>query len=339
MSDALQWKQVEEVLLRYLAVRQMSSSTVKSYRNALETFDSFLVGQGIRDYREVTEETAGAYVLHIRSATYGSKNRPYSYTAIRKKIGCIRTLFRLLVKEELIFSDPFGRIEYAKKPQALPRRVLSKEEISRLFSLPNLDTYVGYRDRTVLELLYGTGMRLGELVKLDIEDIDFGERLIFIRQGKGKKDRIVPCTRSALAYVQEYLKAVRPALCFMDTGTRALFLTLRGVRLTATAFRSVFRILIRKAGITGRVSPHCLRHTFATHLLECGASVRYIQEILGHEQLSTTAVYTRVSTAVLQKMLRSFHPLENGLLEEEPEAPTKYTRNRHTGIDGKRGGE
>ena len=317
----------------------MSGSSIKSYLNALETFDNFLIGQGVRDYREVTETTAGAYVRHVRSATYGSKNKPYSYTAIRKKISCVRTLFRLLVKEELIFSDPFGRIEFVRKPQALPGRVLSREEIQLLFSQPNQETYLGYRDRTVLELLYGSGMRLGELVKLDIEDIDFGERLIFIRQGKGKKDRIIPCTRTALAFVEEYLKAVRPALCFLDTGTRALFLTLYSDRLTATAFRSVFRKVIHKAGITGRVSPHSLRHTFATHLLEGGASVRYIQQILGHEQLSTTAVYTRVSVTSLQKMLNSFHPLENGLIEEEPEIPTRYTRNRHPGIDGKGGGE
>lgn len=317
------------LVLDRLVAKQMSEATIKGYRNALDVFDAFLLGRGIRDFRDINEETAGAYVTHILTATHGKSNTPYSYISVRKKIGYVQKSFALLVKEEKVFLDPFRHLESIKKPDSLPRYVLSKSEIKQLFALPDLDTYMGFQDRTILELLYGTGIRLGELIRLDVADIDFGERLIFIRQGKGKKDRIVPCTEVALAFLREYLDAVRPALSYLDSRERALFLTLRGVRVSGRSLRYLFRKYVKKAGITRRVSPHSLRHAFATHMLEGGANVRYIQEILGHEQLSTTAVYTRVTISSLKKMVAQFHPLENGLLEtEEVRKPDQYPRFR-----------
>jgi len=176
-------------------------------------------------------------------------------------------------------------------------------------------TYMGFRDRTMFEVLYGTGIRIGELEKLNISDIDFNEKVIFIRQGKGGKDRIVPCTDTALEFLKEYITKVRPALSYFNSRQKVLFLSRSGKRFTAGAFRKMLAKYLKKSQIKKRISPHSFRHSFATHLLAGGANIRYVQEILGHEELSTTAIYTRVAVVNLKKEIKHFHPRENELYE------------------------
>ena len=161
--------------------------------------------------------------------------------------------------------------------------------------------------------MYGTGIRIGELENLNISDIDFNEKMLFIRQGKGRKDRMVPCTDTAINFLKEYITKVRPALCYFNSNQKVLFLSKSGRRFTAGAFRKMLERYLKKSGIKKKITAHSFRHSFATHLLEHGANIRYVQEILGHESLSTTAIYTRVVVDDLKREIKKYHPCENEL--------------------------
>ncbi|MGH7530079.1 MAG: site-specific tyrosine recombinase XerD [Gemmatimonadales bacterium] len=241
----------------------------------------------------------------LREFIYVLKDLGLAPATIRRQVSAVRTYFRFLVGEGLATRDPSERLESPKGWRTLPT-VLTHAEVERLLAAPNTDAPLAIRDRALLELAYATGARVSELVSLKPEDILFSEGLARVF-GKGAKQRLVPVGRRALGAVALYTRELRPTL---DRGKSRgmLFLNARGTPLSRVGAWGIIRATARLAGITKRVTPHTLRHTFATHLLEGGADLRAVQEMLGHADLSTTQLYTHVDRDYLRTVHKHYHP-------------------------------
>lgn len=294
--------------LRHLARENYAPATVDSYRGALDRFHHFLLEKRITSPVAVTRQDVEAYHAILRQEL-----APGSVRCLLKVLRCF---FLYLEEEELLFQSPFasGRkhLPEVKNP---PENVLTEEEVDRLFTMPDLVTCRGFRDRVCFELLYCTGLRKSELVHLDTGDLDLKGGLLFVRQGKGSRDRVVPLTAGCVCLLEEYLEKVRPVLLCMDLKEEALFVTSLGKRFSRNTLTRIIREYARAAEIHKKVSAHTFRHTFAAHMIRGGARVRYVQEILGHEKLSTTRIYTKVYVADLKKAVKMYHPRENDLYE------------------------
>ncbi len=241
----------------------------------------------------------------LREFIYFLKDLGLAATTIRRQISAIRTYYTFLVGEGMAARDPSERIESPKRWRTLPT-VLTVAEIEKLLAAPNTDEPLAIRDRALLEFAYATGVRVSELVSVKLQDISFEERLARVF-GKGAKERIVPFGKTALGVVSMYAREIRPKL---DRGKSkgVLFLNARGAPLSRVGAWGIIKATARRAGLTKRVTPHTLRHTFATHLLEGGADLRAVQEMLGHADLSTTQLYTHVDRDYLRTVHKSYHP-------------------------------
>jgi integrase/recombinase XerD len=237
------------------------------------------------------------------------REMPLSLTTQAIYLQQVRQFFDFLVRRGVVFHNPAAELRMPRS-SALPRRVLSEREVHRLVTAPSASSWRGRRDRAILELLYGTGIRRGECVRLDVTDVDLREGRLLVRNTKGKKDRALPLTGRAAAALDIYLRDVRPGLLDDGPAEQALFLTWyrKEVRRMADV---TLAVLVRKyasrAGIDD-AHPHGMRHAFATHLLRNGADVRHVQELLGHQRLTTTALYTRVSARELRDVVDRCHP-------------------------------
>jgi integrase/recombinase XerD len=220
----------------------------------------------------------------------------------------VRRFFAWLLDRGVIFENPAHDLS-APKAALLPRRVLSENEARRLMNAPSRWDVSGRRDRAVLEVLYGCGLRRGECLRLDVTDLDLGQELVLVRSGKGKKDRMVPLTGQAVSALDLYLRESRPELV-KDGCERALFLGKHGRRIGPTCLYRLLATHARAARLRGAIFPHALRHTYATHLLKGRASIRHVQELLGHQSLQATALYTRVAIEDLREVLDRCHPRE-----------------------------
>jgi len=231
----------------------------------------------------------------------------YSMSTQSYAIAAVKVFCRWCVRRGYLSWDPSTRVDFPKKKVRLPRTVLTKEEMTRLLSAPEPAFPCGYRDRALLEVLYSTGLRISEAVGLDLLDLDLRERLLLVRDGKGGRDRRVPFSASSAEWIEGYIRVVRPQL---DQGLepKALFLGEKGRRLAGTSVRPVLAAYGKRAGLERRVTPHILRHTCATHLIQEGANLRYVQELLGHGSPETTMVYTHVSVTDLKRVHEKFHP-------------------------------
>ncbi|MCK5139432.1 MAG: tyrosine-type recombinase/integrase [Thermodesulfovibrionia bacterium] len=305
-------RQSQELVFERLKRRNLSENTLGGFAYSLKFFEKFLILNNINDLREVTENDIGKYIDYLNSYISIRLKKKLSNSSISHHVSCAGILFETLVLEGLIFKDPFRNVKEIKSPYTLPRDMLSEKEIEDFFALADVNTYLGFRDRTVFELLYGTGMRIGEVEKLNIQDIDFNEKVIFIRQGKGKKDRIVPCTDIALGFLKEYISKVRPALCYFNSRQKVLFLSKSGKRYTAAAFRKTLERYLKKSKVKKKITPHSFRHSFATHLLQRGADLRTVQKLLGHSSISTTEIYTNLTKEYLKDAYFKYHPRESG---------------------------
>lgn len=275
-----------------------SPNTVEAYLRDVRRFARWLEDHG-------TGSPKAATPAQVREFIYGLKDLGFAVASIRRQISGLRTYYRFLAGEGLAPSDPTSRMETPKGWRRLPE-VLSVDEIERLLASPNPDEPLAWRDRALLEVAYGTGARVSELVGLALHDIEFDQFVVRLF-GKGSKERIVPIGRRALGAVAVYTREVRPLL---DRGKAegALFLNARGTRLSRVGAWGIIRKHATRAGLTKHVTPHTLRHTFATHLLEGGADLRAVQEMLGHADLSTTQLYTHVDREYLREVHRSYHP-------------------------------
>ena len=289
--------------LAYLELeRGLSRNTLEAYRSDLHQFTCFLArrglsvqGAGHSDLADFLDELAA-----------GRDGRPpVAPTTLGRKVACLRSFYRHLRREETISHDPAADLHGPRKPQRLPR-VLSREEVRRLLEQPRGSSPLALRDRALLEVMYACGLRASEAVGLELSDLDLEEGLLRAR-GKGNKERIVPVGRQALAALSVYLRGGRAELVGNRVQTR-LLVNHRGGELTRQGLYKIVQGHARKAGLQEKMSPHTLRHTFATHLLAGGCDLRSLQEMLGHADLATTQVYTHLSADRLKDAYFGAHP-------------------------------
>jgi integrase/recombinase XerD len=291
-----------------LRARRFSDSSKKRASLVLPRFFAWLREQGVHDVVSVTEDHVVAWDKHLGDVKT-AKGEPLAAHTRRSYLVCIQRFFRFLERRGVVLQDPTLDLPMPKV-QKLPRVVLSRSQTQRLMETPSPYTPVGKRDTAILEVLYGTGIRVSECAALELRDVDLGKGALFIRLGKGKKDRVVPFAGQAAAALDLYLREGRPAFTH-GTRQQALFLSsTTGRPLDVGTIETIVHDHARAAGLTVPVTPHTLRHSYATHLIQGGASVRHVQKLLGHSQLSSTAIYTRVFPKDLAKMIEKAHPRE-----------------------------
>jgi len=281
--------------------RGLSRNTFDAYRNDLGRYMEFVEQQGVADVTRVTDEHVHALIALLGRAGMTA-------ASLARNITAIRMLHRYMAEEGLTGEDPTIRIDMPKQTKKLPV-VLDIPEIEKLMEQPDLKTSKGLRDRALLEFLYATGIRVSELVgvrQADVMEADGFARIF----GKGARERLVPVGDVALEFVKKYRTDCRPQFMRARRGEDALFVSLRGRPLTRMAVWQILRMYVRQAGIEKNVSPHTLRHSFATHLLEGGADLRSVQEMLGHADISTTQIYTHLDREYLKEVIHTFHPRE-----------------------------
>jgi len=283
----------------FLTLEQGTSpNTLEAYRRDVERLVEFATVKGAAAPFDVTSRLLRDFVYHL-------KDLGLSPASIRRNISAIRTYFKFLLADGALTRDPSERLETPKRWRTLPE-VLTVDEVSRLLAAPTLDDPLVFRDRAMLELAYGAGLRVSEWITVGVRDVLMEDRLVRVF-GKGSKERLVPIGRTAIGAVATYTRELRPKL-EKGSGKGVLFLNARGEPLTRMGAWKILRRYVERAGITKAVSPHTLRHSFATHLLEGGADLRAVQEMLGHADISTTQIYTHIDRDYLRKVHRQFHP-------------------------------
>jgi len=288
-----------EPFLDFLSLEHGSARTTgEAYRRDLERFATFVQAKGSGTPSGVTARLLRDYVYHL-------KDLGLAPTSIRRNVSALRTYYRFLLGEGHALRDPTERLETPKRWRTLPD-VLTVPETERLLAAPTLDEPLAFRDRALLELAYGAGLRVSEWITLGQRDVMLDDGLVRVF-GKGGKERLVPIGRRAIGAVAVYLRELRPRL-ERGSGNGTLFLNAHGRPLTRMGAWKILRKYVEAAGIAKRVTPHTLRHTFATHLLEGGADLRAVQEMLGHADISTTQIYTHVDREYLRSVHRQFHP-------------------------------
>jgi integrase/recombinase XerD len=296
----------EHLMLDFLAYlefeRGLSRNTLEAYRGDLLQFGRFLERRG-RTAVDADTVDIGDFLTEL--ATGDAEHRPASPATIHRKSACLRSFYRHLRREGVRDSDPTAGLSAPRRSRKLPQ-VLARGEIDRLLAQPRGTDPTALRDRALLELMYACGLRASEAIGLELGDVDFEERVLRAR-GKGSKERIVPIGQAALRAVQVYLERGRPGL--VKNGLEAhLFVNFRGGKLTRQGLYKIVRRHAATAGLADRMSPHTLRHTFATHLLAGGCDLRSVQEMLGHADVSTTQLYTHLSSERLKAVYFKAHP-------------------------------
>jgi integrase/recombinase XerD len=275
-----------------------SPRTNEAYMRDVSRFAVFCATKGAAAPANASARILREYVYHL-------KDLGLSPSSIRRNVSAVRSYFRFMLGEGELVRDPSERLEAPKRWRTLPE-VLTVEEAEKLLVAPSLDEPLAFRDRAMLELAYGAGLRVSEWITLSIKDVMMDDHLLRVF-GKGSKERLVPIGRKAIAAVAIYVRELRPRL-EKGQGKGILFLNARGEPLSRMGAWKILRKYVDVAGITKPVSPHTLRHSFATHLLEGGADLRAVQEMLGHSDISTTQIYTHVDREYLRSVHRQFHP-------------------------------
>ncbi|MBA3278348.1 MAG: site-specific tyrosine recombinase XerD [Geodermatophilaceae bacterium] len=292
--------------LDHLAIeRGLASNTVSSYRRDLHRYGAHLTGRGRGSLAEVTEADVADFLACLRLGD--DLHPPLSAASAARGVVAVRGLHRFAVREGWVLDDVAARVRPPAPPRRLPKAI-PVDSVEALLEAANLDDEPrSLRDRALLELLYGTGARISEAVGLAVDDVDRGSGTIRVT-GKGSKQRVIPIGSYALTALDSYLIRGRPALAARGHGVSALFLNARGGRLSRQSAWTILRAVADRAGITEDLSPHTLRHSFATHLLDGGADVRVVQELLGHASVTTTQIYTLVTVDRLREVYAASHP-------------------------------
>ncbi|MHC9043352.1 site-specific tyrosine recombinase XerD [Microbacterium saperdae] len=297
----MQLERALDSYLRHVTIeRGLSTHTVSAYRRDLGGYLEWLSAEGVADTAEVTPAIVGRFIAERAGA-----EPPPAASSLARLQSSVRGWHRFLAREGIEDDDPSGRLRPPKAPRRLPK-ALTIDQVERLLSAPSPEEPLGIRDRALLELLYATGARVSEAVGLDVDDLAHGDVLRL--RGKGSKERIVPIGSYARTAVDAYLTRVRPQLAAAGRSSARLFLGARGAPLSRQSAWLIIRSAAERAQITAEVSPHTLRHSFATHLLQGGADVRVVQELLGHASVATTQIYTHVSVDTLRDIYATSHP-------------------------------
>jgi len=300
------------LLKRYfesLLLRNYSPETVKKHRLQLNDFIHWCADRDLTQPARITRHLIQNYQRHMLRQI-DKRGKPFSFRNQYSRVCSIRCWFKWLAKNEHIPHNPASELDLPKLPQRLPKHVLNQAEAEAILSQPDVTQLLGLRDRAILETFYSTGMRRMELVRLETHDLDAERGVVTIRQGKNKKDRVIPIGKRALVWIEKYLTEVRPKF-LVDFTSSWLFLTSKGNEFSCSSMSLLVRKYVDSAAIGKTGSCHMFRHTMATLMLEGGADVRFIQEMLGHTNLETTQVYTRVSIRKLQEVHTQTHPARN----------------------------
>ncbi len=303
-TDSAALKDAVESFVQHLTVeRGVSSNTLAAYRNDLGQLVEFVSSRndhspGIRTWADVSDQTISEYVLHLHDLGYSQSTRA-------RKVASCKSLFGFLVMEDVVENNPTSNLSSPRGGRSLPE-TLTEDDIDRLLSTASDDAPESSRDQTMLELLYATGMRVSELISLNLEDVDTDNGYVRCF-GKGGKERLLPIYEQAAESLELYVADARPILESEKSGT-ALFLNRRGSRLTRQGFWLILKARAERAGLNGKITPHTLRHSFATHLLRGGAPLRHVQELLGHASISTTQVYTHLTSEHVRAEYDHAHP-------------------------------
>ena len=303
--DKLRGELWSERFGEWMRLRNWSAMSIETYQMGLRQFFAYLEGQGVVSLAAITRDLVEGFRTHLFYRKH--KGKPLSVATQASRLTAAKSFLKYLVRENVLLADVASTVDLPKLQRTLPR-VLAEEEVARVLQGPDIHTLTGIRDRALLETLYATALRNGELGALQLEDLDWDRRALWVRLGKGQKDRVVPIGDEALAWLEEYLRRVRPQWVLRDE-EQHLFLHLRGGRLVHESVRKIVVRYSQAAGLQG-VTPHTLRHSCATHMLARGAGLRHLQVMLGHESLVTTQHYTRLDLSDLHKVLRRCHPRE-----------------------------
>lgn len=304
----MMWDALERYTTYLIAERNASPYTVRNYRSEVAQFIEFAEAQGLTDWNQVDRQIVRRWLAELRA-------KGYVAASIARRLSEVRSCCTFLVREGLLEHNPLAGVASPRQIRHQPR-VLSYDEVLALLRMPDTTTPQGQRDRAILEVLYGSGIRLGELEKLNLEDVDLKRRELRVL-GKGNKERIALFGSLAEAALRLYLEQGRPRLAREDSDN-ALFLNRFGRRLGRVSIIRMLARYAKQAGIEHKVTPHALRHSFATHLVDEGVDIRLIQELLGHESPSTTQRYTHVSQARLHEVVRQAHPRGRLGAQESP---------------------
>lgn len=295
---------MEELIQEYIAYlkieRGLSENTQESYQRDLMQYLNFLKEKNISTFDEVDRFLVMDFLNHL-------KGQGKSTNSEIRMISSLRRFHQFLRQERYTKKDPMQHIDTPKKGQVLPK-ILSLDEVERLIETPDTSTLLGFRDRAILEVMYATGMRVSEIVQLKLSNLHL-ELSLVKTLGKGDKERIIPLGNIALKYLTEYIQQVRPKqLKKGDEDNPYVFLNHHGGRLTRQGIWKNLKKIVQEAGITKEVTPHTLRHSFATHLLENGADLRIVQELLGHADISTTQIYTHITKQRMADVYKEYFP-------------------------------
>jgi integrase/recombinase XerD len=296
--------------LDHLAVeRGLATNSLSAYRRDLARYTDFCAARALSEVGQVGEADVADFLVALR--TGDDEHPPLAASSAGRAVVAVRGFHRFAAREGISTSDPGRDVRPPTLPQRLPKAI-SVAEVEAILDAAGADgTPLALRDRALLEMLYGTGARISEAVGLDVDDLDLEAASVLLR-GKGSKERIVPVGRWAVGAVEAYLVRGRPALLGTGRGGPALFLNHRGGRLTRQSAWSALAAAVRRSGVTADVSPHTMRHSFATHLLDGGADVRVVQELLGHASVTTTQIYTLVTVDRLREVYATAHPRARG---------------------------
>jgi integrase/recombinase XerC len=286
----------QEKFITYLrSVKNASEHTLRNYGLDLSLFEAFIQKENLL-LTQVDKRTIRAYL-----AALSLKNA--SKRTVARRLSSLRSFFQFLMREKHILRNPMEEIESPKLDKKLPT-TLNFEQIERLFSQPDTSCYLGFRDRSAMELFYSSGLRVSELIGLNREDFDSANLRLRVR-GKGKKERVVPITQNAASWIQNYLNHIERD----EKDSRAIFINKLGTRLSVRSIDRKFKEYLKLSGLSGRITPHTIRHAIATHWLEKGMDLKTIQVLLGHSSLATTTIYTQVSSKLKREVYEKTHPL------------------------------
>jgi len=294
---------MEMFLKEYLAhiklEKNLSQNTVSSYKNDINAFISFLKDSGIDDPSDISSDHIGAFFKILKElGLLGSSSARY--------FSSLKGFFLYLLKNKYILKNPIEKITAPRISKKLPS-VLDVNEIEKILSAPDANDKLGLRDKAMLELFYACGTRVSELLNLKLNDLFFNDEIIRVF-GKGSKERLIPIGSSAISWIEEYLKKSRPLLMKKAKSENNLFLNSRGSKLSRMGVWKIIDRYVKDAGINKDVHPHTFRHSFATHLLEGGADLRAVQEMLGHADISTTQIYTHIDRDYIKQVHKQYHP-------------------------------
>ena len=300
---------VERTVLDYLShlgvERGLAANTLSSYRRDLNRYLDHLAVRSVKTPGDITEADVLSFLGALRSGD--ADHPPLGAASAARAVVAVRGFHKFCVRERLVTSDVSAAVKPPRPASRLPKALPVSDIESILDAAGSAGTTLAKRDRALLEFLYGTGARISEAVGLDIDDLDLEETSVRLR-GKGSKQRIVPVGTFALAAIEDYLTTARPELASVKTPAGAVFLNSRGGRLSRQSAWTVLSKVAERAGVTDCISPHTLRHSFATHLLDGGADVRVVQELLGHASVATTQIYTLVTVEKLREIYATAHP-------------------------------